>query len=33
MIAQALRVHKTSVVRFMDDYLDSKKLTIESGGS
>jgi hypothetical protein len=33
MIAQALRVHKTSVVRFMDDYLDSKKLTIERGGS
>lgn len=33
MIAQALRVHETSVVRFIDDYLDSEKLTIESGGS
>jgi transposase len=33
MIAQALRVHETSVIRFIDDYLDSEKLTIESGGS
>ena len=33
MIAQALRVHETSVVRFIDNYLDSEKLTIESGGS
>lgn len=33
MIAQALRVHETSVVRFIDDYLNSEKLTIESGGS
>ncbi|KGJ92107.1 helix-turn-helix domain-containing protein [Thalassotalea sp. ND16A] len=33
MIAQALRMHETSVVRFIDDYLDSEKLTIESGGS
>ena len=32
MIAQALRVHETSVVRFIDDYLINKKLTIESGG-
>ena len=33
MIAQALRVHETSIVRFIDDYLVSEKLTIESGGS
>ena len=33
MIAQVLRVHETSVVRFIDNYLDSEKLTIESGGS
>lgn len=33
MIAQALRVHETSVVRFIDDYLVSEKLTIASGGS
>ncbi len=33
MIAQALRVHETSTVRFIDDYLASEKLTIESGGS
>ena len=33
MIAQALRVHETSVVRFIEDYLASEKLTIESGGS
>ena len=33
MIAQALRVHETSVVRFIDDYLVGEKLTIESGGS
>ena len=33
MIAQALRVHETNVVRFIDDYLVSEKLTIESGGS
>ena len=32
-IAQVLRVHETSVVRFIDNYLDSEKLTIESGGS
>jgi hypothetical protein len=33
MIAQALRAHETSVVRFIDDYLVSEKLTIENGGS
>ncbi|MFT5636217.1 MAG: transposase [Cognaticolwellia sp.] len=33
MIAQALRVHETSMVRFIDDYLDSETLTRESGGS
>ena len=33
MIAQALRVHESSVVRFIDDYLENEKLTIESGGS
>ncbi len=30
MIAQVLRVHETSVVRFIDNYLYSEKLTIES---
>ena len=33
MIAQALRIHETSVVRYIDDYLTSEKLTISSGGS
>jgi hypothetical protein len=33
MIALALRVHETSLVRFIDDYLYSEKLTIESGCS
>ncbi len=33
MIAQALRIHETSVVRYIDDYLTSEKLTINSGGS
>lgn len=33
MIAQALRIHETSVVRYIDDYLTDKKLTINSGGS
>ena len=33
MIAQALRIHETSVVRYSDDYLTSEKLTINSGGS
>lgn len=33
MIAQALRIHETSVVRYIDDYLARKKLMIESGGS
>ncbi len=33
MIAQALRIHETSVVRSIDDYLTSEKLTINSGGS
>jgi hypothetical protein len=33
MIAQVLRVHETSVERFIDNYLDSEKSTIESSGS
>lgn len=33
MIAQALRLHETSVVRYIDDYLTNEKLTINSGGS
>lgn len=33
MIAQALRIHETSVVRYIDDYLASEKLVINSGGS
>ena len=33
MIAQALRLHETSIVRYIDDYLTNEKLTINSGGS
>ena len=33
MIAQALRIHETSVVRYIDDYLTNEKLRINSGGS
>ncbi|MCP4989479.1 MAG: hypothetical protein GY928_26515 [Colwellia sp.] len=33
MIAQALSIHETSVVRYIDGYLIDKKLTINSGGS
>ncbi len=33
MIAQALRIHETSILRHIKDYQDSEKLTIESGGS
>ncbi len=33
MIAQALRIHETSVVRYIDDYLTNEKLTVNSGGS
>lgn len=33
MIAQALRIHETSVVRYIDDYLTNEKLTLNSGGS
>ncbi|WP_332248886.1 winged helix-turn-helix domain-containing protein [Psychromonas ingrahamii] len=33
MIAQALRIHETSVVRYIDDYVTSEKLTTNSGGS
>ncbi|MFT5840153.1 MAG: hypothetical protein ACI9UT_002664 [Flavobacteriales bacterium] len=32
MIAQALRIHETSVVRYIEDYLTNEKLTINSGG-
>ena len=32
-IAQALRIHETSVVRYIDDYIRRDKLTINSGGS
>ena len=32
MIAQALRIHKSTVIRHLDDYREGK-LTIESGGS
>lgn len=33
MISQALRIHETSVVRYIDDYLTNEKLTVNSGGS
>ena len=33
LIAQALRIHETSVVRYIDDYLIHKKLSLSSGGS
>ena len=33
LIAQALRIHETSVVRYVDGYLENGKLTINSGGS
>lgn len=33
MISQALRLHETSVVRYIDDYLTNEKLTVNSGGS
>jgi len=33
MIAQALRIHETSILRHIKDYNESEKLTIESGGS
>tara|TARA_B100000579_G_C22711708_1_gene794908 strand:+ start:81 stop:1109 length:1029 start_codon:yes stop_codon:yes gene_type:complete len=33
MIAQALRLHETSVSRHLDQYLDSQKLMPENGGS
>ncbi len=33
MIAQALRIHETSILRHIKEYEDSEKLTIESGGS
>ncbi|MFT5297327.1 MAG: transposase [Colwellia sp.] len=33
MIAQALRIHETNIVRYIDDYVTSEKLTINSGGS
>jgi hypothetical protein len=33
MIAQALRLHETSVSRHLDQYLDSQKLLPGNGGS
>lgn len=33
MISQALRIHETTVVRHINDYLQSEKLTPENGGS
>jgi len=33
MIAQALRLHETSIVRHIDDYVSKNKLTPENGGS
>jgi hypothetical protein len=33
MITQVIPVHETSIVRFIDNELDSEKLIIESGGS
>ena len=33
MIAQALRLHETSIVRHIDDYLKKEKLKPENGGS
>ena len=33
MISQALRKHQTSIVRHLNDYANSKKLTSENGGS
>jgi transposase len=33
MIAQALRLHETSIIRHVDDYLSKEKLKPENGGS
>ena len=33
MISQALRIHETTVVRHINDYLQSEKLKPENGGS
>ena len=33
MIAQALRLHETSIIRHIDDYLKKEKLKPENGGS
>ncbi len=33
MIAQALRIHETSVIRYINDYLKKEKLLPENGGS
>ncbi|MCN4145123.1 MAG: helix-turn-helix domain-containing protein [Thiohalomonas sp.] len=33
MIAQALRIHETSILRHIKDYKGSKKLSTKSGGS
>ncbi|MCN4144647.1 MAG: helix-turn-helix domain-containing protein [Thiohalomonas sp.] len=33
MIAQALRIHETSILRHIKDYKGSEKLTTKSGGS
>jgi len=33
MIAQALRLHETTIVRHIDDYVSKNKLAPENGGS
>ena len=33
MIAQALRIHETSIVRYIENYIRDEKLTCQSGGS
>jgi len=33
MIAQALRLHETSIVRHIDDFISKDKLAPENGGS
>ncbi|NRA72143.1 MAG: helix-turn-helix domain-containing protein [Gammaproteobacteria bacterium] len=33
MIAQALRIHETTIVRYIDNYVRDEKLTCDSGGS
>ena len=33
MIAQALRLHETTIIRHLDDFLENNKLKPENGGS